>query len=372
MLSIPVSIALLVVYVARHGVCAAPPPDDPRLERRGDRDLVVPHRRSLVLGVATVATAFVAEILVGSLEAFSEKVGLSDFFVAAVIVAIVGNAAEHGGAVIVAYRGKIKLAAEIALTSAAQVAVFLIPAVVLLSWLIEPLALGFRPVEIGALDRVARGRRAHALGRRLVAAPRLGPDRLLRRASRSRSPSPATASASGREADGGGEGLRARGRSRARCRRRSRSRWVTARMCVGPVGRRERDARFAEPASGLVAADPEPAGVDLDEVRLDPVELDGEPGRVPRLGEPPGPGVVVREPLDVVVERVQPRRGDHPCLAQRAAEQVLLPPRPLEQRARGRRGSPPAGSRAPSTGRASRCRRSRRSRPAACRARRRR
>ena len=67
------------------------------------------------------------------------------------IVAIVGNAAEHGGAVIVAYRGKIKLAAEIALSSSAQVAVFLIPAVTLLSWLIDPLALGFRKVEIGAL-----------------------------------------------------------------------------------------------------------------------------------------------------------------------------------------------------------------------------
>ena len=82
---------------------------------------------------------------------FSEKVGLSDFFVAAVIVAIVGNAAEHGGAVVVAHRGKIALAAEIALASAAQVAVFLIPAVALLSWLIDPLSLSFRPVEIGAL-----------------------------------------------------------------------------------------------------------------------------------------------------------------------------------------------------------------------------
>ena len=86
-----------------------------------------------------------------SLESFAEKVGLSDFFVSAVIVAIVGNAAEHGGAVVVAHRGKVKLAAEIALASAAQVAVFLIPVVALLSWLIDPLALGFRPVEIFAL-----------------------------------------------------------------------------------------------------------------------------------------------------------------------------------------------------------------------------
>ena len=52
---------------------------------------------------------------------------------------------------VVARRGKVKLAAEIALASAAQVAVFLIPAVALLSWLIDPLALGFREVEIAAL-----------------------------------------------------------------------------------------------------------------------------------------------------------------------------------------------------------------------------
>ena len=67
------------------------------------------------------------------------------------IVAIVGNAAEHGGAVVVAYRGNIKLAAEIALASSAQVAVFLIPAVALISWLIEPLALSFRQVELLAM-----------------------------------------------------------------------------------------------------------------------------------------------------------------------------------------------------------------------------
>ena len=72
-----------------------------------------------MLGVATVATAFVSESLVGSLEAFA-RVGrrCREFFVAIVIVAIVGNAAEHGGAIVVARRGKIKLATEIAVSSA--------------------------------------------------------------------------------------------------------------------------------------------------------------------------------------------------------------------------------------------------------------
>ncbi len=104
-----------------------------------------------VLAAATVVTAVVAEILVGTIDTFAHKSGLSEFFVAAVIIAIVGNAAEHGGAVVVAARGKIKLAAEIALASSAQVAVFLIPAVALSAWLIDPLSLSFRPVELVVL-----------------------------------------------------------------------------------------------------------------------------------------------------------------------------------------------------------------------------
>ena len=151
-LTVPVSIALLVLYVIatwyslrRHRQQHVATGDEAQSGGWSFRLALV------VLGVATVATALVAEVLVGSLEVFAEKAGLSDFFVAAVIVAIVGNAAEHGGAVLVAHRGKIQLAAEIALSSAAQVAVFLIPAVALLSWLIDPIALSFRPVEIAML-----------------------------------------------------------------------------------------------------------------------------------------------------------------------------------------------------------------------------
>ena len=149
-LSVPVSIALLVVYL---GVTWYSLRRHSRLHVASDEEVLGWSLRMalLVLAAATVLTAFVAEILVGTLEEFADKFGLTEFFVAAVIVAIVGNAAEHGGAVVVAYRGKIKLAAEIALASAAQVAVFLVPAVTLLSWLIDPLALGFRVVEIAAL-----------------------------------------------------------------------------------------------------------------------------------------------------------------------------------------------------------------------------
>jgi Ca2+:H+ antiporter len=150
-LSLPVSIVLLFVYVGVTWVAFRRHRGQHVSDESEDMAAWSFARSLLVLGAATVITALVAEILVGSLEAFAERAHLSDFFVAAVIVAIVGNAAEHGGAVVVAHRGKLKLAAEIALASSAQVAVFLIPAVALLSWLIDPLALSFRQIELAAL-----------------------------------------------------------------------------------------------------------------------------------------------------------------------------------------------------------------------------
>ena len=150
-LSLPVSIVLLIVYVAVTWVALRRHRQLHLREEPSDMRAWSMRVALAVLAAATVVTAFVAETLVHTLQAFGEDVGLSDFFLAAVVVAIVGNAAEHGGAVVVAYRGNIKLAAEIALASSAQVAVFLIPAVALLAWAIDPLALSFRPVEIAAM-----------------------------------------------------------------------------------------------------------------------------------------------------------------------------------------------------------------------------
>jgi Ca2+:H+ antiporter len=149
-LSIPVSVALLIVYV---GVTTWQLRRHRQLHASADLDASAwPLRMTLaILALATAATAVIAEILVGSIEVFAEKAHLSDFFVAAVIVAIVGNAAEHGGAVIVAHRGRVKLATEIAVSSSAQVAVFLIPAVAVISWAINPLSLAFRQVEIAVM-----------------------------------------------------------------------------------------------------------------------------------------------------------------------------------------------------------------------------
>ncbi len=126
------------------------------------------------LAAATAVTALISEILVHSLHAFADAAGLSEFFIAAVIVAIVGNAAEHGGAIVIASRGKLDLATEIAVSSSAQVALLVTPAVALLAWLVKPaLPLAFRPIELATMGGSAvlvgivladgRGRRREGL-----------------------------------------------------------------------------------------------------------------------------------------------------------------------------------------------------------------
>ncbi len=110
----------------------------------------------VALTAATVLTALISELLVHSLEAFAHAAHLSEFFIAIVIVAIVGNAAEHGGAVVIARRGKMKLASEIAISSSAQVGLLVVPVVAMVSFAFEhPLALAFRPIELAAMGAAA-------------------------------------------------------------------------------------------------------------------------------------------------------------------------------------------------------------------------
>ena len=152
--SVPVAIVLLLIYLAVVG-------RNLRRHRRREREEPSEGSWSLptalaVLAVATGATAWVSEILVNSLSAFATAVGLSEFFISIVIVAIVGNAAEHGGAILIARDGKMRLATEIAISSSAQVALFVIPVVTLLSLLFtHPLGLAFRWSELFAMGGAA-------------------------------------------------------------------------------------------------------------------------------------------------------------------------------------------------------------------------
>src|SRR5262245_3360822 len=107
----------------------------------------------IVLAVAAVFVGIMSEILVGSIEEAADSIGLSDFFVGVFVVAIVGNAAEHWVAVLVAKKDQMDLSVNIAIGSSAQVALFVAPVLVLASFVFgpEPMALVFNGYELGGL-----------------------------------------------------------------------------------------------------------------------------------------------------------------------------------------------------------------------------
>jgi Ca2+:H+ antiporter len=91
-----------------------------------------------VLGIATFFIAWLSEILVGSVEQAALQMGMSKVFVGIIIVAVIGNAAEHSTAVLAAMKNRMDLSVSIAIGSSTQVALFVTPLLVFLSYLIAP------------------------------------------------------------------------------------------------------------------------------------------------------------------------------------------------------------------------------------------
>jgi Ca2+:H+ antiporter len=111
------------------------------------------RRGVTALALAGVLVGVMSEILVGSISDAAEQVGLSEFFIGAIVVAIVGNVAEHWVAVVVAMKDKMNLAINIAIGSSAQIALFVAPVLVLLSFAFgpAPMPLVFNGFELAAL-----------------------------------------------------------------------------------------------------------------------------------------------------------------------------------------------------------------------------
>jgi Ca2+:H+ antiporter len=108
----------------------------------------------LWLAFATVAVALVGNVLVDSVRPVERSLGISEFFVGVVIVPIVGNVAEHFAAVQLAGKNKMDLSFAVASGSSIQVAVFVAPLLVVLSFLWHPMTLVFNPIEIAVLALV--------------------------------------------------------------------------------------------------------------------------------------------------------------------------------------------------------------------------
>lgn len=120
--------------------------DDPGIVAWGTRKSVI------VLVVATTFVAILSEVLVSAVDSAGHALGLSEIFMGVVVVAIIGNAAEHSTAILMARKNQMDLAVGIAIGSALQIALFVAPVLVFASYLREtPMDLVFSTLEIVAI-----------------------------------------------------------------------------------------------------------------------------------------------------------------------------------------------------------------------------
>ncbi len=152
-LSLGVAVALLVLYALAllfslwsHRDVFSPPPDS------GDAPTWSVRTALLVLVGSAVLIGYLSELLVGSIHGALGTLGWGELFVGVIVVATVGNAAEHAVAVSAAAKNKMDLAFAIASGSSAQVALFVGPVLVLIGSAIgSPMPLLFRPFELTAM-----------------------------------------------------------------------------------------------------------------------------------------------------------------------------------------------------------------------------
>ena len=110
------------------------------------------RRTLLVLFGVAAAIGVMSEMLVGATEAATEALGLSEFFVGLILVPIIGNAAEHSSAVLMAYKNRMDLAVNIALGSTVQIALLVAPLLVFFGLIIgQPMDLAFTTFEVAAV-----------------------------------------------------------------------------------------------------------------------------------------------------------------------------------------------------------------------------
>lgn len=102
-----------------------------------EHHILNPLAATIALVVVTILVAVCADYLVGSIDSIVEKTGMSRTFIGLVLIPIVGNAAEHVTAVVVAWKGKMDLAIGVAVGSSLQIALFVTPFLVIMGWILN-------------------------------------------------------------------------------------------------------------------------------------------------------------------------------------------------------------------------------------------
>lgn len=157
-LSIAISIVMILIYISallfklvtHRGVYQHRESEDQAPHERPEWG---PIRATVILALATVAVAYISENLVHTFEDVATSFGWSELFIGVIIVAIVGNAAEHATAVLMAVKNRMNIAVEIAIGSTLQIAMFVAPLLVLLSLMFST----FMPLVFPMTELVAMG-----------------------------------------------------------------------------------------------------------------------------------------------------------------------------------------------------------------------
>ncbi|WP_081412455.1 calcium/proton exchanger [Tuberibacillus calidus] len=139
-LSTVIAIIMILIYlfslffrlVTHRGVYLEP--GDEQTDHHDEQPEWGVGRSIVILGITTVVVAIISEHLVGAISTVAESFGWTELFIGIIIVAIVGNAAEHASAIVMAYKNRMDVTVEIAIGSTLQIAMFVAPILVLVSW----------------------------------------------------------------------------------------------------------------------------------------------------------------------------------------------------------------------------------------------
>ena len=105
----------------------------------------------IILAIATILIAIESEFLVSGVDSITATLGLSEFFVGIILIPIIGNAAEHSTAIVMAMKNKMDVSVEIAVGSSLQIILFVAPVLIFLSLLFTPMSIVFNQFELVSL-----------------------------------------------------------------------------------------------------------------------------------------------------------------------------------------------------------------------------
>jgi Ca2+:H+ antiporter len=164
-LSLAVSVVLILLYIGNliytlvtHNDIFSAEHEEQGNDSGNEKEERWPLWKSLlILSVATAATALEAELVSGALDATASSIGVTTFYLGVIVLAVIGNAAEFVSAVYFARQGNMDLVVSITVGSTVQVALFVAPLLVLVSYLFgNPMDLVFNnPIELIAIASVA-------------------------------------------------------------------------------------------------------------------------------------------------------------------------------------------------------------------------